>query len=329
MTHHNTSVPAIMTGGFPQKAAALLRNYAVVVAVVALYLFLVSASDGFFSYNNTLNVLRQASIVAIVAFAMTYVFIAGGFDLSVGSVFALGGALAAGLSLQMPVPLAILIAVAAGGAVGVINGLLVTKIRINPFVTTLATLQIVRGLALNYTDAAPIRVATPEFMWLGGGRVLGIPVPVILLFVIMAVAWFVLVRTRYGRYVYASGSNASAARIAGVPVDWIVTSTYVISGAAAALAGVIFASRIGVGAADVGQGSELAVIAAVLVGGTSLLGGEGSIWRTAIGALFFALLANGFNLLNVPSFWQDVASGLVILMMVGADAYSRRTKNRN
>lgn len=316
-------------GGFPQKAAALLRNYAVVVAVVALYLFLVSASDGFFSFNNTLNVLRQASIVAIVAFAMTYVFIAGGFDLSVGSVFALGGALAAGLSLQMPVPLAILIAVVAGGCVGVINGLLVTKIRINPFVTTLATLQIVRGLALNYTDAAPIRVATPEFMWLGGGRVYGIPVPVILLFVIMAVAWFVLVRTRYGRYVYASGSNASAARIAGVPVDWVVTSTYVISGAAAALAGVIFASRIGVGAADVGQGSELAVIAAVLVGGTSLLGGEGSIWRTAIGALFFALLANGFNLMNVPSFWQDVTSGMVILMMVGADAYSRRSKNRN
>ncbi|PDQ35060.1 MAG: hypothetical protein B5766_08005 [Candidatus Lumbricidophila eiseniae] len=309
------------------RIAVILRNYAVVAAVVILFIVLAITSPGFLSIENILNIIRQASIVAIIAFAMTFVFIAGGFDLSVGSVFALGGALAAGLSHVFTVPIAMLIAVLAGGLVGFINGTIITKLGINAFVTTLASLQIVRGLALLYTDAAPIRVPDPAFRWLGAGNIAGVPVPVILMITIFSFAWFVLSKTKYGRFVYSTGSNSIASKIAGVRVDRIVVSTYVLTGLMAAFAGLIFAARIGVGAADVGQGLELSVIAAVLVGGTSLAGGEGSMWRTAAGAVFFALLANGFNLLNVPSFWQNVASGVIILVMVAVDSYNRKRRD--
>jgi ribose transport system permease protein len=299
------------------------REYAVVVALVILFVLLSISGRNFLSVPNLLNVLRQAAPVGIIALAMTFVFIGGGFDLSVGSVFALGGALAAGLSLTLPVPLAFALALLAGGLIGLANGLVITKVGINPFVATLGSLQIVAGAALLYTGARPIRVDDEAFSWLGKGLIFGVPVPAIILVSLFFISWFVLERTRYGRYIFSIGSSSEASRLAGMHVDRYRTSTYVLTGVAAAFSGILFASRISVGAADVGGGIELAAIAAVLVGGTSLLGGEGAIWRTGVGVLFFALLLNGFNLLNVPAFWQDITSGAIILITVGVDAYSR------
>jgi ribose transport system permease protein len=300
-----------------------LREYAVLIALLVLFVALAVSGRNFLSVPNLLNVLRQAAIVGVIALAMTFVFIGGGFDLSVGSIFALGGALAAGLAQDLPVPLAFVLAMLAGGLIGLANGLVITKVRINPFVTTLASLQIVAGVALLYTGAKPIRVDDEAFSWLGKGVIADVPVPALILVGLFLLSWFVLDRTRYGRYVYSIGSSSETSRLAGIDVDLYRTSTYVLTGVAAAFSGIIFASRISVGAADVGGNIALSAIAAVLVGGTSLLGGEGAIWRTGVGVMFFALLLNGFNLLNVPAFWQDITSGAIILVTVGFDAYSR------
>lgn len=305
------------------RTIRFIREYAVVVALVLLFIGLSLSGKNFLTVPNLLNVLRQASIVGVIALAMTFVFIGGGFDLSVGAIFALGGALAAGLTLNFGVPIAFAATLIVGGLIGLANGLVITKVRINPFVTTLGTLQIVGGAALLYTGARPIRVEDDAFAWLGKGTIEGIPVPAIILVALFAISWFVLDRTRYGRYIFSIGSSSEASRLAGIDVDRYRTSTYVLTGIAASFAGIIFASRISVGAADVGAGIELAAIAAVLVGGTSLLGGEGAIWRTGVGVLFFALMFNGFNLLNVQSFWQDITSGAIILITVGVDAWSR------
>lgn len=305
------------------RALRWFREYAVLVALIILFVLLSLSGRNFLSVPNLLNVLRQAAPVGIIALAMTFVFIGGGFDLSVGSVFALGGALAAGLSLTFPVPVAFAIALLAGALIGIANGLIITKVGINPFVATLGSLQIVAGVALLYTGARPIRVDDEAFSWLGKGLIADVPVPAIILVGLFFFSWFVLDRTRYGRYIFSIGSSSDASRLAGINVDLYRTSTYMLTGIAAAFAGILFASRISVGAADVGAGIELSAIAAVLVGGTSLLGGEGAIWRTGVGVLFFALLLNGFNLLNVPAFWQDITSGIIILVTVGVDAYSR------
>jgi ribose transport system permease protein len=317
------SDPAAVRRARRMKTIRFIREYAVLVALVVLFVGLSLSGKNFLTVPNLLNVLRQASIVGVIALAMTFVFIGGGFDLSVGAIFALGGALAAGLTLSFGVPVAFTVTLLVGGAIGLVNGLVITKVRINPFVTTLGMLQIVGGAALLYTSAKPIRVDDEAFSWLGKGTIAGIPVPAIILVALIYISWFVLDRTRYGRYIFSIGSSSEASRLAGINVDVYRTSTYVLTGVAAAFAGIMFASRISVGAADVGAGIELAAIAAVLVGGTSLLGGEGAIWRTGVGVLFFALLFNGFNLLNVQSFWQDIASGAIILITVGVDAWSR------
>jgi ribose transport system permease protein len=308
------------------RAAELLRANATPVAFVALFVTLSVASDAFLTKANLLNLLDQNAAIGIIACAMTLVIVAGGFDLSVGAIFAIAGVVAAKVALSSSPLLGILAAVAAGAALGLGNGLLVTVGRINSFIGTLATSYVIRGLALVISSGFLITVTDPGFTTLGAGK-LGDVTYGAIAFVAVAIALAVLLhRSVFGRHVYAAGDNPEAARLSGVPVMRTRTITFVLSGACAGLAGVIVASRVATGQADSGVGLELSAIAAVVIGGTSIAGGEGAVWRTAIGVFLLALISNGFNLLNVDPVYQQIVQGAIIAIAVGADAWSRKRR---
>ncbi len=290
------------------------------LAAIVLGLALALLSDQFLTASNILNLLRQISINAIIACGMTLVILTGGIDLSVGSVLALSGAVLAGLaSGGTPWPLALLACLALGAAVGLFNGVVITRGRVAPFVATLATMAIARGLTLVYTGGRPITGLPSALRSLGTGYVLGIPVPIIIMAVVFLLAYIMLVHMPVGRFIYAVGSNEESARFAGIPVARVTTLTYVLTGLAAALAGAILTGRLNSAQPTAGSGFELDAIAAVVVGGTSLAGGRGSVLGTVVGALIIGMLDNGLNLLGVSSFYQQVAQGVVILLAVLMD----------
>lgn len=290
------------------------------LAAIVLGLALALLSDQFLTASNILNLLRQISINAIIACGMTLVILTGGIDLSVGSVLALSGAVLAGLaSGGTPWPLALLACLALGAAVGLFNGVVITRGRVAPFVATLATMAIARGLTLVYTGGRPITGLPSALRSLGTGHVLGIPVPIIIMAVVFLLAYIMLVHMPVGRFIYAVGSNEESARFAGIPVARVTTLTYVLTGLAAALAGAILTGRLNSAQPTAGSGFELDAIAAVVVGGTSLAGGRGSVLGTVVGALIIGMLDNGLNLLGVSSFYQQVAQGVVILLAVLMD----------
>lgn len=286
-------------------------------------------SPHFLTPANFANVSRQASIVGILAIGMTFVILTAGIDLSVGSILGIVAiGFAASLANGVPWPLAILLAIGLGGAVGAINGLGITKGGLQPFIMTLAMLVIARGVTLTFADGRPIRVgdaAAPDIAWIGSGSVVGIPVPVILFGLIAAAAWFTLRYTAFGRQVYAVGDNLEAARLAGIPTSRVIFSAYVISGLCAAVSALIVVSRLAASEPTQGQGFELDAIAIVVIGGTSLFGGSGGIGGTLVGAAIVAAVNNLLNLLGVPPFSQQIAKGLIIL---GAVLLERRTKGR-
>ncbi len=302
----------------------ILRNYGTVIAFVVLFVILSITSPAFLSFRNLHNIVDQSAHIGIVACAMTIVIIGGCFDLSVGATFAIAGSLAAMIARAGHSELGILTGLLVGLVLGLINGGIITLLRINSFIATLATSLIIRGLALVLTGGLLIIVSDPKFAALGQGRFLEIKYPVFVFVGFVIVTWFVLSRTTFGRYVYAIGGNAEAARLSGVRVGLVRTLTFCLTGVAAGLAGVITVSRIAQGVADIGTGVELDAIAATVIGGTSILGGEGAIWRTVVGVLLLRLIGNGFNLLNVPPFYQSIFQGAIIIFAVALDTLSRR-----
>ena len=309
------------------KSLSVIRDYGIVIVFVALFVVLSLASPVFFSRVNLLNILDQWSATLIIAVAGTLVLIAGGFDLSVGSIYAFSGVIAALTVDHLGAWGAILLGVAAGLGCGVINGILATWGRINPFIATLATSIMIGGFALVLTSGNLISVLdNGHFIVLGRSDFETIKYSVWTLLAFTLLCGYLLSRTTYGRRVYASGGNPEAARLSGVRVNLVKASTFALSGTAAGIAGVIVASRVATGQADSGGlGIALDAVAGIVIGGTSILGGAGAIWRTVLGVLLLAMIGNGFNLLNVNSTYQRIFQGAIILFAVGVDAWSRRS----
>lgn len=277
-------------------------------------------SEDFLTVTNIFNVLRQISINALLAFGMTFVILTGGIDLSVGSILALSGALSAGMIAGGTDPiLAVIAGLAAGTLMGAANGLLVAKGRVAPFIATLATMTIYRGLTLVYTEGRPITFSNDSFSLLGKGYFLEIPVPVIWMLLSFLILYYLLRNTTFGRHIYAVGGNEEAAVLSGIRADRVKIRVYAISGLFASLAGIILTSRLSSAQPTAGVAYELDAIAAVVLGGTSLAGGRGWIAGTLVGAMIIGVLDNGLNLLNVSSFYQQVVKGGVILLAVLLD----------
>ena len=294
------------------------------LALLLLCLVLSFLSPVFLTVDNLLQVLLQASINLLIALGMTFVILTAGIDLSAGSVAALAGLTAAGMmKAGLFWPLAIVAGLATGLVVGMINGLLISKLRITPFIVTLGMLSVVRGLALVASDGRPI-FGFPEAFNQGIAGTLGpVPMPVIIAGVAALIAWFVLRHTRLGEYTYAIGGNEEATRLSGVNVDRYKIAIYMICSFSAALAGIVLTARLRAAEPIAATGYELDAIAATVMGGTSLMGGEGTVVGTIIGALIISTLRNGLNLLNVQSFYQQVAIGLVIILAVALDRFRR------
>ncbi len=306
----------------------LLRRYSVVLILLALCVALTLLSKSFLTASNLLNVALQTSIVAIVAIGMTFTILTGGIDLSVGSVVALCGALAAGWIVRngLNTYLAIGLALLVGCALGTISGLLIVKGKIPPFVATLSVMAISRGLTLVYTQGKPIAGMGDDFVFLGTGKVGPIPVPVLILVLVLAAAYAVLTHTRFGLHVYAIGGNEETARLAGIKTDWIKIAVYVISGFTAALTGVLLTARLWSAQPTAGVGMELDAIAAPVLGGTSPFGGVGSVGGTLVGALIMGVLSNGLNLLEISAYYQRVIKGVVFILAVMLDLYTKRQR---
>ena len=292
---------------------------------MALCLTLWVATPHFLTVSNLLNVLEQTAINAIVAVGMTFVIISGGIDLSVGSVLAVSGiALGSALQAGAAVPVAIALALAVGLGCGLVNGVLVTFGRLPPFIATLGMMSVARGAALMLAEGRPISGFDDGFRMLAAGRVLMMPAPVIIAGLIYAVAHFVLGHTVFGRATYAIGGNEEAARLSGVHVRYHKTAIYGVAGLMSAAAAVILTARLNSAQPTAGTMYELDAIAATVIGGTSLLGGEGTIMGALIGALIMGVLRNGLNLLNVSSFFQQVVIGVVIIGAVLVDMSLKR-----
>ena len=303
------------------------RQLGTCAGLVALCLLLWAATPHFLTVSNLLNVLEQTSINAIVAVGMTLVIISGGIDLSVGSVLAVSGiALARALEAGVPAPLAIAIGLVVGSSCGLLNGVLVTYGRLPPFIATLGMMSVARGAALMLAEGRPISGFSEGFRALATSRVLMIPAPVIITALIYVVAHLVLTRTVFGRATYAIGGNEEAARLSGVPVWFHKTMVYGVAGLTSAAAAVILTARLNSAQPTAGTMYELDAIAATVIGGTSLLGGEGTLTGALIGALIMGVLRNGLNLLNVSSFFQQVVIGVVIIVAVLIDMSLKRRR---
>jgi ribose transport system permease protein len=295
-----------------------------VVSVVALFVALTVLSDAFATKTNLLNILDQNAPLGIIACGATLVIVAGGFDLSVGAAFAATGVVAAWVAVHVSSDLGLIAGAAAGLAFGLFNGWLVAGLGVNAFVATLASALVFGGIGQLITNGQLIVVSDPSFAKLGPGDVLGVKYSIVLFAVVVAATWLLLARTKLGARMYAVGGNPEAARLSGVRVARIRVVTFALSGLGAGIAGVIGASRVATGQADVGLGLELQAIAAVVIGGTSIAGGEGAVWRTVLGVLLLALIQNGFNILDVNPVWQGIVQGAIIAAAVAVDTRARR-----
>ena len=294
-----------------------LSTYAIFVALAIECVLLGLATDTFFTADNLANVLRQNAFPAIIAAGMTFVILTAGIDLSVGSVVGLSGVLCADALVHgWGLGAAVAVGLGVGVAVGLFNGLVITTVRVPPFVVTLAMMLVVRGLAYKYTDARTISGLPPSLAPLSQGLSM-----TLIMAAVFALSWVGLMRTPFGRHVYATGGNREAAWLSGIRVDRVLLKVYLICGFSAGLAGVLVASRLNAGYPKAGDMYELDAVAAVVVGGTSLFGGRGSIWGTLAGAFFIGILNNGLNLYNVSPYDQMIAKGLVLLAAASLDRW--------
>ena len=307
------------------------QKYIIVIAIFAEVAVFSLLAPQFLSIDNLVNVALSIAITGILAVGMTFVILTGGIDLSVGSVLAVAGIVAAICAKTLGdagIFVGIIAAVLVGVLCGLFNGVTVSRFRVPPFVVTLAVLTIARGLAFIIADKFSGSTSVSElpagFAFLGREKLFGLPVPVITMLIVFAIGWFLLRHTRFGRYVYAIGGNSEASFLAGINVKSVTTWVYVLNGFLVGLAGVTLASRLGAGLANAGMQYELDVIAAVVVGGTSLMGGKGSVVSTLFGAIFIGVLNNGLNLAGIDPYLQKVALGVVILLAVLADQINKR-----
>lgn len=298
----------------------IIKNYGIFIAFFMICAILAILSPVFLSPINMLNVFRQTSIYGIMAVGMTFVILTGGIDLSVGALLAISGVVSAGMMKAgfglFPV---FVITLLVGFLFGLINGLIINVGKITPFVVTLGMMSIARGLTLIYSKGYPISGFDASFRQIGGGYVMGIPIPSIIFLVTVVLAWVVLTQTRLGRYTYAIGGNEETVRLSGIDVGFFKTIIYAISGLTAAISAIILTSRLNSAEPIAGTGFELDVIAAVVIGGTSLQGGRGTIWGTFIGALLIGVINNGMNLLGISAYFQLVVKGSIIIGAVLLD----------
>lgn len=312
-----------------EQRRALIQEYGIFLAFLILAAILSVSNEFFLTPGNISNVLLQTSINGVLAVGMTFVILTGGIDLSVGSVVALAGIVSASFATTSstaaiygapyPVVIPLVVGVVVGVICGALSGLIVSYFSVPAFVTTLGMLSAARGLTLIYGGGRPVPALTPEFRWIGTGHVLGIPAPVIILAIVFGLAWWVLTRTRFGRYIYAVGGNAHAAKTSGIDVVRIRFAVYVISAGLAGIAGMLLSARTGSALPQAGIAYELDAIAAVVIGGTSLSGGVGRITGTLIGALIIGVMNNGLDLMGIQSYYQQVLKGALIVGAVMLD----------
>ncbi len=321
----------------PSFYRRITTRYSSLIFLILLWLVLSIASPSFRTPSNLITVALQTAVLAIVSMGMTFTMLTGGIDLSVGSVVALSSALAAGFAASastaasgtyagqgLPVLVAILLALAGGAAIGIINGLLIVRGGMPPFVATLAMLAVARGLTLVYTGGYVIPATDPALTFLGAGQLGPIPIPVIVMLILFGILWYILTQTRFGTYIYAVGGSQETARLAGVPIGLIILGTYVVSGLTAGMGGVMLMGRLNSAQPQLAVGFELSAIAASVIGGTSLFGGVGTLVGTLIGAFIIGTLNNGMNMVGVDPYLQQVVSGLVFILAVAWNFYSKR-----
>lgn len=303
------------------------RQFGTLAGLFALCLVLWILTPHFLTVSNLLNVAQQTSINAIIAVGLTFVIISGGIDLSVGSILAFSGVVMASLlSREVPMGFAVLAGLAAGFGCGIVNGLLITFGRLPPFIATLGMMSVARGVALRFTGGRPISGFSDGFRWIANGEIGFVPAPVVLMLVVYAIAHFALRRTRFGRYAYAIGGNEEAALLSGVPVRFHKTMVYGVCGLLSAMGATLLTARINSAQPIAGINYELDAIAATVIGGTSLLGGQGSVIGTLIGALIIGVLRNGLNLIGAQPFDQLIVIGVVIIGAVLMDLAFKRAK---
>ncbi|MFM0499884.1 ABC transporter permease [Paraburkholderia caffeinilytica] len=326
----NTHTPSLKAPASQSRSAHMrdiYRRYGIVAVLIVLCIVLSFANQYFLTLGNIADILRQTSINGILAVGMTYIVLTAGIDLSVGSTLALAGIVSASL-VTGPHPhgaaFGLTAGLAVGAAVGAINGVLVARLSIPPFVATLGMLSAARGLTYIYNDGMPVTDLPDGYLSIGTGTIAGIPVPIIVFALVVVLFWFVLRYTTYGRYVYAVGGNARSAKTSGISTGKIIFSVYVIGGLLAGLAGIILAARTTSALPQAGMSYELDAIAAVVIGGTSLSGGTGSLGGTVVGALLIGVINNGLNLLGVSSYYQQVVKGVIIVGAVLLDASRKK-----
>lgn len=301
-----------------------------VVILVLLWVFLSITADNFLDVTNAKNILRQISVIGIVAAAATLVMVGGGLDLSVGGVAAISGVCAALLSVHgLGMELAFVLGALVGVGVGLVNGILIVNVGLNPVIATLGTLYVSRGVANLLSDGLPIYDVPLDWSRLGTGTTFSLPTPAVIMVIVVAVLWAVQRYTLLGKYTVAIGSNFEAGRLAGIPVNRVRVALYVISGAAAGIGGIVLSSILNSGQPTAGVGLEFDVIVAAILGGTSLTGGQGSVFGTLIGALIVGTLNNGLNLLGVQSFWQTIVQGVILVAAVALDALVQKRRGRS
>jgi putative xylitol transport system permease protein len=303
-----------------------LRKQGILLAFLTLCIVLSLSSEFFLTWNNVTNIIRQTSINGILAIGVTFVILTKGIDLSVGAVLALAGAVAASSAVTpdpMFIGVAVICALITGAIMGAVNGVLIARLGIPAFVVTLGMLSAARGLTFIYTDGRPISNLSPAFLWFGSGTILGIPVPILVLAIVFAICWFVLQHTTFGRYVYAVGGSAKAAKTSGIRTERIVMTSYIVSGLLAGLAGLLLTARTTAALPQAGVAYELDAIAAVVIGGTSLSGGRGTLVGTLFGALIIGTINNGLDLLGVSAYYQQVVKGVIIVCAVLLDTNRR------
>lgn len=318
-----------------ERINAFLNKYGIVLILLAMLIAFSLLSEGFFTTRNIFNIIRQISFMGLIAIGVTMVIITGGIDLGSGSVLALCAVIATSLAqlpnsatlkyegLNLPIIAPIVAALAVGALTGVINGSLISKFKIPPFIATLGMMTVARGFALIYSNK-PLSQLTPEYNFIGQGAILGVPFPVIILIVVAVATHIMLNNTPFGRYIYALGGNEQAARISGVNIDRVKIGVYTLAGLLSGLAGLVVSSRVGSGQPGQGVGIELDAIAAAVIGGTSLAGGIGTIWGTIVGALIIGVLDNGLILLNVDQYWITIVKGAIIVVAVIIDQRKNR-----
>jgi ribose transport system permease protein len=308
--------------------AALLQTYGIVLAFVILVAVVAALSPGFATRTNIFNLFSQWAPAGVMAVAMTFIILAGGFDLSIANGFSLCAVTAAAVGRTEDPAVAFLAALAVGLAIGLVNGVLVAEAKINPFITTVGTGFVLGGIALVATGNIAYIVDNPDFGTIGAGRWHGFPYSGMILIFCLVAGGLVLARTVYGQSIYAVGGNAEASRLSGIRVNTTIGSTYVLSGLAMGIAGIVAASQLNSAQANINPSIVFDVITIVVVGGTSLSGGIGSMWRTAVGLGIIATISNAFSLADINPFYQDIVKGCIIVGASGLDVYARRLAGR-